>query len=260
MIFRETISFTRLSKRKFVRPSWEQKRIIAIYIYKCKGKTFCWKNPRGNSYLSDKKWKSISSISLCQGAALSHKGGQGDPAQDVLSPGSKTRAGFRWSCWVEGWVDVLTEAAQSTLDPLSVWGVCWGFSLGRGLGRCPHWSCSEHLGPSGCFGNLLGYFPLELQSCSRPEEGSWRSSRTVSPWGEWQLGGLFPLHAAACRALSAVWMRATGHQETLFFALVWLSGLSGIINISTAGFGVVAKKQRNQKLCLLFLSNLKCFS
>lgn len=55
-------------------------------------------------------------------------------------------------------------------------------------------------------------------------------------------------------------MRVTDHYGPLFFALVWLPGLSGIINISTADFGVGAKKQSSQKLYLLFLSNLKCFN
>lgn len=126
--------------------------------------------------------------------------------------------------------------------------------LGRGLGGCPHWGCSEHLGPFGCFGKFLfGFFHWNLKAA---EVGSWRSGRTMCPWGEWQLGGLFPLHAA----LPAVWMRANDHHGPLFFALVWLSGLSGILNISTADFGAGAKKQSNQKLCLLFLSSLKCFS
>lgn len=67
--------------------------------------------------------------------------GAGDKLQDIPSRAhldSKTRdqptceaaQGWAQSCWAEGWVEVPTEAAESSWDPLGALGVCWGFFTG----------------------------------------------------------------------------------------------------------------------------------
>lgn len=188
MIFRETISFTRLSKRKFVRPSWEQKRIIAIYIYI---------NVRGRPSVEKTQEEIVTWVTRNGRVSVAflyvreqHCPTKGDKetqhrmcSHQAAKPGlgSDEAAGWRvgwmsslrllkalWILWVfgefvgvfhlaEDWVDVPTEAAQSTWDPLDALGICWGIF---------HWNFKAAAGQRREAGGAAG-------QCLHEESGSW---------------------------------------------------------------------------------------